>query len=425
VAAPSVAAPSVAAPSVAAPSAAAPSAAAPSVEAPSTRPKTARRLASLALAAACALAAPATADDHDVLPPYDPAHPVEVPPVGPFYGLRLTGLAGAFTAVAEGTEGMLSSLASLANRRPNKAGFFDWDAAFSWVVPAAYLDVGNNGRGAPAGFSLLAGGATLRFGRYGLGFFVESVGLSDLGEGTREVRMNRAVVGVAHALPGDDWVAGIGLHSVGYHLQIPDGPVVEGGGVTLGTDLLWRPLGEPYRLGLSVKLPARARLPDDVDTSVPSAVVRPWEISVGGAWWLGDGELNVAMPVTDEMEAREPARTGLLVSLDLFLIGPTSRRGPPSAGLEAYFEDLLQITGERATLGVRLGGETEAYPDRVRLRGGFWVEPSRFAEVGPRLHWTGGLDIFVAEVFGYRWRVSGAFDLAADYRVASLSAGFW
>lgn len=151
------------------------------------------RSALLLLLALLAVEASARTSSDDV--PYDPSYAVEIPPIGPFYGIRLRGLGGAYTAVAEGAEGMLTSLASLANRRPDEAGYFHWTGTFSWVFPAAYLDVGNNGRGAPAGFTLIAGGFALRFGSLGFGFFIEGIGMADQAEPDRAVNMNRAVLG--------------------------------------------------------------------------------------------------------------------------------------------------------------------------------------------------------------------------------------
>ncbi len=367
----------------------------------------------------------AGATEHEELPPYDSSHPVEIPPIGPFYGVRLRGLGGAYTAVAEGAEGTLTSLASLANRRPDEAGYFHWDGMFSWLFPAGDLDLTNSGEVTPAGLRLLATGVLVRFGPLGVGLFAESMGMTEPSGRGREVRTNRAVAGAAYALPGDTWIVGAGIHSIGYLIRQTDSEPIETSHPHLGADILFRPTDKNYRFGASLKLRGIADLREAPTSDMPPAVVRPWEASFGTAIWLGDGSINKPLPNTEISLPRKPARTGMLISADLFLIGPPPREGAPAAGLEAYFEDKLQLTRQRMSLGFRVGGETEAIPDKVRIRGGFWLEPSRFNDVRGRLHWTGGLDFLLFTFFDYQWRASMVFDLAAQYRVAGLSLGLW
>ncbi len=93
-----------------------------------------RRLApALLLAVAVALAGPAAAQSacRQGLAPYNGAHPVEAVPAAPYYGLRLMGMGGAFTAVAEGAEGIPTTLASLANRRPDQGA----GSTGTWTSP--------------------------------------------------------------------------------------------------------------------------------------------------------------------------------------------------------------------------------------------------------------------------------------------------
>ena len=138
-----------------------------------------RRLApALLLAVAVALAGPAAAHSasQQGLAPYNGAHPVEAVHQTTYYGLRLMGMGGAFTAVAEGAEGIPTTLASLANRRPDQGGSGStWDLDLSWVIPANYLDVDNDGCGAPSGMRMLAFGGLVRFGRLGVGIFYDAV----------------------------------------------------------------------------------------------------------------------------------------------------------------------------------------------------------------------------------------------------------
>lgn len=386
-----------------------------------------RATSCIGLVLSALVAIPAAAQDtcRASLPAFDPSHAVEALPPAPYYGLRIMGMGGAFTAVAEGAEGIPTSLASLANRRPDQGGYFDWDVALSWVIPANYLDVDNDGCGSPSGLRLIALGGLLRFGRLGVGVFVDSVAFSHGAVGSPVTQVIRPIAGVAYALPGDDFVVGVGLDTVGYSLKSPGEPVIQSVGTTLGADVLWRPEGLPFRVGASLKLPAIAYIDTKAHPTAPPAVIRPGEVSLGGAVWIGDGELNQPMPVTDAAKTHPPAKTGLLLSLDVFFLGDASFNGAPAGGLEGYYEGKLQITAPGTQWGARLGVETEAVPKHVRLRGGLWLEPSRFPGVAPRLHWTGGIDVFLFTMFGYQWRGSFAFDVAVDYLVTSLSVGFW
>ena len=174
-----------------------------------------------------------------------------------------------------------------------------------------------------------------------------------------------------------------------------------------------------------MKLPAVARLGAAAGSGAPTAVVRPAEVSLGGAWWIGDGQLNEALPVTDGAPRHPPAITGLLLAADVFVQGDGTVDGERAAGLEAFDEGLLQPVAQGLRWGLRVGGETVPIPGHVRLRGGLRLEPSRFAGVGPRLHLTGGIDVYLFALLGYRWRASFAFDVASSYLVTSLSLGFW
>jgi hypothetical protein len=68
----------------------------------------------------------------------------------------------------------------------------------------------------------------------------------------------------------------------------------------------------------------------------------------------------------------------------------------------------------------------------MKLRGGTYLEPTRFAASTPRVHGTLGLDVslFKWNVFGlwpddYRWQATIALDLARAYGSFSVGIGGW
>jgi hypothetical protein len=94
----------------------------------------------------------------------------------------------------------------------------------------------------------------------------------------------------------------------------------------------------------------------------------------------------------------------------------------------------VQRSGEQLSLSPHMGLETEVIPHWTRLRGGTYLEPSRFASnpKGARLHTTFGFDQKVLgwDVFGTfpedtEWRVSGSLDAGRNYLGWGIAIGNW
>jgi hypothetical protein len=73
---------------------------------------------------------------------------------------------------------------------------------------------------------------------------------------------------------------------------------------------------------------------------------------------------------------------------------------------------------------VRAGVEWEPWPERIRARGGAYLEPSR-AGGSARLHGTFGVEGRIPFVFGHALKLGLSGDLAERFRNVSLSLGFW
>ena len=117
-----------------------------------------------------------------------------------------------------------------------------------------------------------------------------------------------------------------------------------------------------------------------------------------------------------------------LLSVDLWITG----RLDNAVGVESFLFQTVQRSGENITVSARVGYETEVWPQRMKIRAGTYVEPSRFAETRSRIHGTFGFDLnlFKWDVFGiwphdFRWQISAALDVASQYQAFAISIGGW
>jgi hypothetical protein len=124
------------------------------------------------------------------------------------------------------------------------------------------------------------------------------------------------------------------------------------------------------------------------------------------------------------------ARFYVLVTTSLEVSGTT--RG--AVGIESMLERRVQSSGQSVTLSPHLGIETEVVAHWLRLRGGSYLEPSRFRsnENGARLHATFGFDqkVLAWDVFGTfpedtAWRISGSLDAGRNYLGWGIAIGNW
>jgi hypothetical protein len=237
-------------------------------------------------------------------------------------------------------------------------------------------------------------------------------------------------------------------------------------GAGLQGGMLWTPRELPIRVGATVRSPILSSIcvssvfcPNDNPSSFhpPEKSALPWEVEWGVAVQLGPRPLNFAWSDEDklvgpEVEAerrvtngvKEPAykaarrilkrryaaipRQKLLLSFAMLATGPTSQ----AVGLESMLAQVVDRSGEHATLTTRGGAEAEVLPNRLQLRAGTYLEPTRFVESRPRLHGTFGFDVRVVEwtVFNLfpdetSFRFTAAVDDARDYFGYSVALGIW
>jgi hypothetical protein len=128
-----------------------------------------------------------------------------------------------------------------------------------------------------------------------------------------------------------------------------------------------------------------------------------------------------------EREVRALSRRYLLFSADAIAVGPT----PQGVGLESFLSQQRQTSGRHTTFGFRFGIEGEPIAYWVQMRAGTYLEPSRFAGVGYRVHGTLGADVrlFSWDFFGlldeFTLRAGAAADVAERYLNAGVGVGLW
>lgn len=336
---------------------------------------------------------------------------------------RKVAMGGAYTAIAEGAASIADNPAGVAFRPTRSQGLVDWDGTLGGFR-AQGNDLDNNGSQSTVfkrdlTYNL---GGLLQYGRFGAGLYLLSQRFdmtSPDGSVNRfEFQTGYMVVGGIH--PSRDLSWGAGLRVAGINAT-PKGSRqrffhLGGAGVTGG--LLWNPERGPFRLGLAF----HSAISDEQDavTSttavmaaglvVPRAVTMPEIASIGAAYtWNRTPYL-----------AKHP----LLISADVNYIG----RVKEAVGIESFLEQRVQRSGEKASLGHHLGVEHEFLPRRLRLRGGTYYEPSRYAGISGRWHTTAGFELrlFKFNIFGeHHVSLGYAVDAAPRYLVQFVGLGFW
>jgi hypothetical protein len=226
---------------------------------------------------------------------------------------------------------------------------------------------------------------------------------------------------------------------------------------------------------------------------LPSSVTLPWEVDMGVAYQLGprplnpgwenphdqeswlrrritnaraeralerDAEIAMAAPEqrvkrTAELDAEEKTlqeaedeelaqasaklfqerkaryenwpRERILLLASVLLSGPSDN----AISLEGFLNQAVETVGTKLTATPRLGIEGEPLRDRMILRVGTYVEPSRYEDVEPRQHFTFGGDVrlFPIDFWGLMpeatWKLAFMIDLAPRYQNYGLSVGNW
>ncbi len=127
---------------------------------------------------------------------------------------------------------------------------------------------------------------------------------------------------------------------------------------------------------------------------------------------------------------RKLGRWYILVSSSLRVSGPIG----DAVGVESFLQRVVDRSGRRTVASPHLGLESEVIANWLKLRAGFYGEPTRFdnAYAAPRMHTTFGFDqrLFNWRFFGLHeagttWRIRAAVDVSERYFGWSASFGVW
>jgi hypothetical protein len=252
----------------------------------------------IAAAAAVALVAPAAARAE--APPPPSAYNLEIF-YGPAFGSsRIIGLGGAYTAIAEGAEGLLYNPAAIANRYRYSLRWLDYDLGFDYYffLLGDKTDFDNDRLTRYSSFSqlmfFLAPALHLGPFSFGLNWIHQSFSLGRL----NLARPSDLDVNVLHFDLGYRFFEGalvVGLGGRLLSVGLSDCTVASSFGTTrpeLG--VLWRPAAWPVRFGASFRTGARPEGSPCADSPIPTPneVIVPWELELGFAFQLGARVFN-------------------------------------------------------------------------------------------------------------------------------------
>jgi hypothetical protein len=399
-----------------------------------------------------------------------------------FASTRITGIAGAFTPISEGPDGIPFNPAAASLRAPYSTTRDDFELTASFTLPASVegTDFDNNGE---IGFAYddfvwmtLGGLVQTRHLGFGVIASFQNYELGVLGEPAPIPNSDEVVTAVAVRILRIDPVASYGffddeLHigaglrfAAFYAIGVPAGRsiireerlLLNANAVGAQAGALWAPRNLPLRVGGAFRSPVvqttgdDGRIPENEDGDrvvgniyLPNRVELPWEVEAGVAVQFWKRPFNIAWQNEDDVpEAesepyrrtirgkKEPPHKGarrLLkkrfaqIPRERVLISFStlfSGRVRDAVGLESMLSQRIERSGESAVVTLRGGVEAEVVPTWLVVRAGSYLEPTRFRAGQRRLHGTGGFDVRVL-----RWSAFGLFDDDTLFRLSGAVDG--
>jgi len=448
---------------------------------------------------------------------------------------RVTGLAGAFVAIADGVEGSAMNPAATAARLPYSYGHFDYDVGVGITFPSAIknTDFWNSGhrtelpKSKSFGFLFFNLALQLQFGTWGLGLSTDFQQYSLLRgvDPTDNARRDRLAAQIAighlqlaHSFADGQLLVGVGMRTTGLSVNKEGATSVASQqelfstvGLGFESGVIWQPTDWPIRFGAAYRGGFNTRAAPEstfvlyADDPVnrlylPTRVTLPWDVNVGFAAQIGPRPLNprwidpsivlqpmrrylewrahererrlriaeqsvfceetplerrrrlrklrVELAAEEDLDENERARVEkdlvrrlreryhqlarfyVLVTTSLMISGTVDN----AVGIESMIDRTVQRSGQRLSISPHLGIETEAIEHWLRVRGGSYLEPSRFDsnQKGSRLHATFGFDtkLFAWDVFGAwppdaEWRFGASVDASRSYLSGGIAVGLW
>jgi hypothetical protein len=250
--------------------------------------------------------------------------------------LRVTGLAGAYTAYAEGVDGIAANAAAPAVRFPHSFDTFDWDASFGIAFPATFrhTDFDNDGNTGFVyeDFIFYTLGAMVQWGPVGAGAlgdtqrYVITPRSTQQDEASSTLNLRRIDITTGWALLDHQLMLGAGARAAWLDIRtstasLAADSLVSMTGVAPQFGMLLRPDFQPWRLGLTYRAQVRGDVgdrnagamdPDGVrraaGLAIPASIYVPWEIRAGFALQLGPRPLNPRWIDPEKQERSARAR---------------------------------------------------------------------------------------------------------------------
>ncbi len=250
-------------------------------------------------------------------------------------GARVTGLAGAYVAIAEGTDGDVQNPVAPAVRAPYSVDHFDYDIGLSALLPGTLTstDFFNTGHGKTQlsdaqqnSFVFVTPALNLQWGGFAVGATLEFQTYSLLRSGSAQPNARPdefdaefliSHFQIAQVIGRGNLVVGGGLRVLNLDVRNPAAPAGQNNlftsrGMGGEVGMLWKPNGTPFRIGASFRsqvftepdpqsrLAANAQgdrvIGDPADPVnqfyVPDRIEQPWDLNVGLALQMGPRPLN-------------------------------------------------------------------------------------------------------------------------------------
>lgn len=334
---------------------------------------------------------------------------------------------------------------------------------------------------------LLSVGGRLQFANSGTGITIlsQSYTMRDENGAEADVSFDTLRLGTAYAFLQGSLVVGGALRVMSFEITEDTGrrfeTLVGFEGIGGEVGVLVRPAHKRYRVAAVGRSPVSSRPAEGEDVKevngvrqvrgfvLPREVHVPWELDVGFAYQFGERRTNVPWRHTRDVKQqlkrelengayqpppthggppwpplpqdpraalrkavehdRESARRFIrhqprryvLISADLLLYGPTHR----GQGVAAFLTQTPERSGENVSVGFRTGIESEFLPNRLKMRAGAYLEPSRFSRAHYRPHGTFGSDVRLFDAWDWSIRATATIDVAPRYFDWGLSVGFW
>lgn len=384
---------------------------------------------------------------------------------------RAVGLGGAYGAVGEGAAAAMAwNPAAVATRGHWEHDWFEWDVAFGAILPStmdsSHFFGADGGTELPTkDFQFFDAGLRLQFGPVGVGvlvrprvFEVPVSGLGDVNVTAQTIHSDAAI-----ALMDGTIVVGVGFRFANLAMSVQGRSLLDVQGTGFEGGVTYRPIGEGYRLSAVVRSPIlvnRVVVDPALDAvhSVPRSVGFPWELAFGGGFGFGERPLNPTLVVDPRRRERRRRERELRRQEEADASAQEDSERPPpeptpadrpryglvtgelvvqgrlrdAVGLDGFLQETRRTWGDRVTVSPRVGIEGEPWRNRMKLRGGTYLEPARSSVTSPRMHFTHGFDfrVFDFDLFDVldepiSVQVTFTGDVARQYAAFGFGVGIW